>query len=428
MGLQLSIVFAQYDRERHPRALPGLLDTLDRLTSADPFVAVVDNARPGDWTHRDAEGVVHVGGDGWAREFSAFERGLSVLESMGRRTDVFALVTDSVLAYGENILDFVDDQALACCHRLQACVGWVDTWGEGCEIADLGFPAWLRTCCVLVPAAVLPLIRPLAADLEPLSLFEEGPAEPFSPEARISDKVRQCLVEWLTTEKVRSPHLRWHWHSRFDLTPVTRPFFQAKASAILREQLLSARLQQANVPSYGLRCVRRLSDRGDLEGFLRAGGDADYQWLGGLSVEEAVGAARLAPTADQASSRISASREETPPFLLEADPNELRSREAVAYFRRKVLPLIRQRFSDASFRVAGQGPPEVAAARESRPRIVIRLGAAPRRAAPSSANGSKPLATLSLESGNGGPVHEVPVHDGSAPGIAQLCCQLLEDW
>lgn len=436
-AIQLSIVVAQYDRDKHPRALAGLLDALDRMPSADPFVAVVDNARPGDWTHRGGEGIVHVGGDGWAREFSAFDRGLSVLEEMGRKTDVFVLVTDSLPAYGENILGYVDDRALACCHRLHAGVGWVDTWGEGCRIGDLDFDAWLRTCFVLLPAPVLEQLRPLAADLAPLRLFEEGSNEPFAPGAQLSARVRQCLVEWLTTEPVSSPHLRWHWHSRFDLTPVTRPFFQAKASAILREQLLSARLRKARVPCYGLRCIRRLAERGELEAFFGAGGNAAYEWLGGLTVEEAQGAARRAPAARASSPPIPASPRPAPVFLLEAEPGDPQSRRAAAYFRSKVLPLIRQRFAGARLAVAGPGAAGSAGGPDGGPRVVIRLnedpGGSPETAggeARASGGGDEPgpgpLASLSLEGANGAPAREVLVDTGSPPRIARLCCRLLE--
>jgi hypothetical protein len=437
--VQLSVVFARYDREKHRRALRRLLDTLDRLTSANPFVVVVDNARPGDWIDRRDDGVMHVGGDGWAREFSAFDRGVSVLEATGRRSDVVALVTDSVLTHGEQILDLVDDHALACCHQLQACVGWIDSWGQDCSIADLGFDAWLRTCFVLVPAGVLLRLTPLAADLGPLRLFGDDPTRPFSTQAEISPKVEQCLTEWLTTRRFRSPYLRWRWHLQFDLGPDTWRLFQAKASAILREQLLSARLQRLGIPGYGLRCVRGLANCGDLGEFLDRGGHDAYQWLGGVALAEGAPAAPPPSPREASGPRISAVPGPEPLFVLEGDPDEPRSREAAAYFKRRVLPLIRQRFSGSGFRVAGAGPRVAPAAVDQRPRISIRLGEAPRRAAPLTAArivpptspGSgpswRPLASLSLDEGRDGPSQKVFVHDGSPSGIARVCCQLLED-
>jgi hypothetical protein len=71
-------------------------------------------------------------------------------------------------------------------------------------------------------------------------IFSHDPKSPFRRDAPLSENARKYIGDWLTGEGTGQGV---QWHSRFGLTSETLSLFEAKASAILNEQLLSARLQ-----------------------------------------------------------------------------------------------------------------------------------------------------------------------------------------
>ena len=62
----------------------------------------------------------------------------------------------------------------------------------------------------------------------------------FRPSAPLSANYQKYILDWLTGNGTGQGV---EWHSRFGLTPESLPFFEAKASAILNEQMLSVRLR-----------------------------------------------------------------------------------------------------------------------------------------------------------------------------------------
>jgi hypothetical protein len=363
---RLAVVFVQHDRRRYRRALPRLLGALGSLQAETTFV-VVDNAVAGDWSHAVSDTLFHVGGDNSAWEFSAFDKGLAWLAGQGRRADVYALATDALLAYGEDFLDLVDDQVVDCCLRRPACVGWIDSFMERCEILGHAYDAWLRTSLLFISGEVLAEVRPLASRLDDADLFGPGPAQPFRRDAPVSENLRRLLLDWLTTNGVEASGLDEGWHSRFRLDASTFPRFKAKVKAILREQLLSARLKALGVACYDFRAVRAAWD---LEATAEAlGGEAaaSWQWLGWRQAEaraplpSSTAAARrddepAAPAAaapDGWPAGRPRDRRRRPTFLLAGLEERGETLAAIRFFRTEVLPLVAQRHAGARLAVAG---------------------------------------------------------------------------
>src|SRR5262249_37454386 len=102
------IVFAQYDRKKYPGALERLIAVMTRFESVGYSILVVDNARPEQFVHHVDDRLTHIGGDNTSWEFSAFDRGLAYLDSIGARPAVYGLVTDAFAAYGESFLSLLD--------------------------------------------------------------------------------------------------------------------------------------------------------------------------------------------------------------------------------------------------------------------------------------------------------------------------------
>ena len=256
--IRLAVVFLQFDRQKYTLALEKLVGLLAGLESVDFQLVVVDNANPGFWQHQLSDHIVQVGGDNSAWEFSAFDRGVAFLAEEQRPADIYAFVTDAFLAYGEDYLELIDHAVLRYCLELRSCVGWVDSFGTDLAACGYGYRDWMRTSFFFLPAELLPAITPLTTPLEPEIIFGPSAATPFSESAPLNDPLRDHLLAWLTQGET-DVALSEVWHSQLVLTDNTFDLFKGKVCAILREQLLSARLQSLGIPCYDFRLVRKLA-------------------------------------------------------------------------------------------------------------------------------------------------------------------------
>ncbi len=87
---------------------------------------------------------------------------------------------------------------------------------------------------VLTMECELPQGVAAALRADEVEVFGSVTADPFLPDAAISENYRWRLVEWLTAR----------WHSRVQLNDSTWPLFREKVRAILNETALSCRLQR----------------------------------------------------------------------------------------------------------------------------------------------------------------------------------------
>ncbi|MEL7061761.1 MAG: hypothetical protein AAGN46_17175, partial [Acidobacteriota bacterium] len=281
--LKLSVVFVQYGREKYSGALEKLFVVLDRLEAVEAHVAVVDNADEGAWDHEVTDRLTHLGGDNSAWEFSAFDRGLAWFRDRRQANDrpaddLVLLVTDAYRAYGDDFLDLWTDEAFRLAAHHPVTIGWIDSLLRPLELLGHGYRDFVRSSFVLGSPTVFDRVAPLAYPLDPAAFFSEDPAHPFRRDAPMSEDLKDFLIAWLTGRqgKVR---FEQRWHSRFDLDARSFEFFRRKVLAILREQLLSARLQAAGIPCLDLRMVAELEERVgsphrlDLDAFTR------HAWL-----------------------------------------------------------------------------------------------------------------------------------------------------
>jgi glycosyltransferase involved in cell wall biosynthesis len=273
----LQVVFAQYDRKKYAGSLERLLGLLSNLSGLDYHVLVVDNLRPGHWSHEVSDRLAHIGGDNSAWEFSAFDKGLAHLDRAGARADVYALVTDAFTAYGADFLSLITKEVFEFAARRRSVIGWVDAWPRPTIVFGKPTAEWVRTSFVVLPAPHLAVIRPLAFPFDPRSMFSGDPAAPFAAGAPVGPELSRFIVEWLSGVKGEQ-QLSEGWHSQFELDRARLPFFESKASAILREQLLSVHLRDAGVPCFDFRLLRRVHEGGRLVYDIEPGTLARFAW------------------------------------------------------------------------------------------------------------------------------------------------------
>jgi glycosyltransferase involved in cell wall biosynthesis len=275
-SIKLSVIFVQYFREKYRGALEQLIALLNRLTSIEATLVVVDNAEPGTWNHEVTAQLVHIGGDNSCHEFSAFERGLRYLAASKCETDVYAFVTDAFTAYGDRYLDLIDTETIQSCLALEACIGWTDSFGPTLHALGYDYRCWMRTSLFFMPASVLPRVVPICTPIEEARIFGSDATMPFLENSDLSPSLRQSILSWLTTIPTEASGVD-SWHSQFDLTDETFERFQSKVCAILREHLLSAKLQRLDIPYFDIRLIAKLASRG---ASMSAEEREAWQWLG----------------------------------------------------------------------------------------------------------------------------------------------------
>lgn len=279
----LAVILAQYDRETYKDALPRLLAVVDSLRSSDTTVVVVDNRDEGTWSHEVSGRLYHVGGDNSAWEFSAFDRGIEWAAGRGLDPDAYAFVTDAFMRYGDEYLDLIDDSVIDWCVQQEACVGWVDSFMESCTILGLTCDAWLRTSFVFLPKGAVERVSPIAAPLDDSLIFGATANEPFLADAPVSMNLRELILEWLTSNPATVRRGDDVWHSQFELNEETYTFFKDKTRALLREQLLSARIRDGGIPAYDYRFVRAYSQKHGSGRTPRLAELSGKQWLDGIT-------------------------------------------------------------------------------------------------------------------------------------------------
>lgn len=346
--MKTSVLFLQKERAKYPGALARLMGIVDKWDDADLRVVVVDNDVEGDWQHQVSSGLFHIGGDNSDWEFSGFDKGVRWLAQNGQETDLYVFVTDAFQAYGEEFLSYLTNDMLLTSLRLDACLGWVDSFMQGCRILDFDYHAWLRTSFVLMPRAIVDRLSHLSFDLDDRLIFGPRAEQPFARDG-LSDNLQVLLREWLTCVPDDRQTLDEAWHSRFELTDEAFEFFKDKVRAILREHLLSARLQRLGVRCLDFRLFDALRDRGIDESVFDSAEGTALCWTGWFS-DEIMAAAHMAHSA-----RHSPLGADTPAFVAVCDFASEVDLDAARRFALEVLPLIRQRHASARFIAAGSG-------------------------------------------------------------------------
>lgn len=256
---RLLTLLARHGTDRYPDAVPALRDLLQRrLPDVEQTLVVVDNAPAGP----GPRGLDAIAGSNASWEFSAWDDAVAHVGARLDEADLVCLATSAFAALDAAHLELVDSTVLGALAPHVSVVGHIDRFDGPVEAFGTELQAWLRSSFLVVAPATLRRLGSLVSVADPSVLFSGDPAAPFRPDAPISAAYRRYLIDWITGPGTGQGVA---WHSRFDLDATSLPRFEAKATAILNEQLLSARLGAAGCHLVDLtwlaRAVRRAPDR-----------------------------------------------------------------------------------------------------------------------------------------------------------------------
>lgn len=238
-------LLAQHGAAAYPTARQDLHALLTRrVPHADHRLVVVDNSPAPPWERfvpRSRRHVVRGSNAGW--EFSAWDDGIAHLGSEFDEFDAVALVTSAFLRFDAMThLDLLTPEHVERVRVERIALGHIDRFDEPVWFDGVAMQSWLRSSFVLLaPEEVRRLGSLVSVPAEvAATVFTDDPAAPFADDAQLSDNYQRYLRGWLTGDGTGQGV---QWHSRFDLDAATLPWFRAKATAILNEQLLTHRLR-----------------------------------------------------------------------------------------------------------------------------------------------------------------------------------------
>ena len=238
--MRVLTIFVRFGTEKFPDA-ERQVDAIFRqqMPDAARTVVVVDNALPPGVVEATRDRTV-IGGDNSGREFTALDQGL---RHVGRALWTYDLVNVVTEAFNSLYVDYLarfTTPLLASIGRRPVAVGHIDCYNEPVEILGFQTQHWIRSCFMFLPPAEVKLLGDLTTVRDGKPFFSGVPGDPFRPDAPLSATYRKYIVDWLTGQDIGQGVT---WHSSFGLTAETLPTFQAKAIAIMNEQMLGVRLR-----------------------------------------------------------------------------------------------------------------------------------------------------------------------------------------
>ena len=238
--MRVLTIFVRYGTEKYPDA-ERQADAIFRRQMPDVArtVLVVDNALP-PGVAESSPGRTVIGGDNSGREFTALDEGLRYL---GRAIWAYDLVNVVTEAFNSLYVDYLarfSTPLLEAIRGRPAAVGHIDCYNEPVELLGFHTQHWIRSCFIFLPPAEVKLLGSFTTVRDGTPFFSGVPADPFRPEAPLDETYRKYITGWLTGQDIGQGVT---WHSSFGLTPETLPTFQAKAIAIMNEQMLGVRLR-----------------------------------------------------------------------------------------------------------------------------------------------------------------------------------------
>ncbi|PBB66486.1 hypothetical protein CK228_20815 [Mesorhizobium sp. WSM4312] len=238
--LRVLTLLVRHGTEKYPTAWQDLRAMFARqMPDVAHRMLVIDNSLPvGHGSDLD-RGVELIGASNEDWEFSAWDRGIDHTGAKLHHYDLVHLATSAFAVSASDHLKLIDGGSLRSLLGFQGALGCIDSRREAFSIFGIGSQAWLRSSFILMTPRQLSSLGSLVSVGRDAPIFSGNPRQPFREDAPISQAYQQFLLHWLTGDGDGEEVI---WHSRFDLTPETLPFFESKARAILNELMLTNRL------------------------------------------------------------------------------------------------------------------------------------------------------------------------------------------
>jgi hypothetical protein len=244
------VVYLQWNTDfaDRGRALEALLD---RVFPGSPrHILVVDNAIAACFEFRAKGNVDVISGDNTLREFSAWNRGIAWLDSMGRPSDdSIALIANDTYqtGYGDAYLRAITRRHVQSALARNGLFGHIDAYPRPVRLLGLTFQRWIRSSLIIAKWGTLRRLLPFGIPIPDSDIFSND-KEFFKVSAPLSENYRTYIRSWLFDDTKKDSEFPYTWHSKTALTPDTFGDMVAKARCILCEHYFSAVAQSKGIP------------------------------------------------------------------------------------------------------------------------------------------------------------------------------------
>lgn len=211
-----------------------------QLSEVDHDLVIVDNTLPIHHEERLPHDRVLIGGCNEHWEFSGWDCGIAYLGPRIYDYHLVHLATSAFRALYVRYLDRFNADLLRLVLGRAAAVGHIDYYNDRVRLLGRSFQAWIRSSFIFLAPEELRLLGSLVSIHDRTLFFSGNPASPFLCSAPLSANYKKYILDWLTGPGTGQGV---EWHSRFGLATENMPYFEAKAAAILNEQMLSVRLR-----------------------------------------------------------------------------------------------------------------------------------------------------------------------------------------
>jgi hypothetical protein len=238
--MRILTVLVRFGTDRYPTAELDIDDIFRRrMPSVERTVLVVDNALPAGLIEERGLRVL-IGGDNDAGEFSAFDRAVQFVGPDIWRYDFVHFATSAFKMLYVSYLERFDTALLEAVAGRPVCLGHIDCYNDAVEILGVRTQHWIRSCFFFLPPADVRTLGSLVTIRSGDGVFSGRAETPFRPDAPLSQRYRDYIIEWLTGGDIGQGV---KWHSSLAPAAETLPAFERKALAIMNEQFLGVRLR-----------------------------------------------------------------------------------------------------------------------------------------------------------------------------------------
>ncbi len=239
--MRIVTLLARHGTQHYPAAVDELDALFARqLPHVRREVVIADNSLPEYVREPSGPDRVLIGCSNAYGEFSAWDAALSYLGRRIAAYDLVHLATSAFHTLYVRYLNRFDPDMLGLIVGRSAAVGHIDYYNDPVMLCSRSTQAWLRTSWMFLPPHELRVLGSLVSIEGGGSLFSGDPDSPFRTDAPLSANYQKYILDWLTGGGTGQGV---EWHSRFGLTSATLGRFEAKAIAILNEQMLGIRLR-----------------------------------------------------------------------------------------------------------------------------------------------------------------------------------------
>ncbi|MFX0195937.1 MAG: hypothetical protein ACFFCW_07430 [Candidatus Hodarchaeota archaeon] len=156
MKVNLAILYVEYDQEKYKDSFVLLQKYLEKIKFCNKIFFIVDNRNEGDYIVKITKNMYKVGGDNSNREFSGWQKGLDILNSININYHLILFVNEAFLAPGKSYLeDYASIFLLLKSLLFNSVIGRIDSHRDKLYALGYDVSQWVCTNCFFVPKKMI---------------------------------------------------------------------------------------------------------------------------------------------------------------------------------------------------------------------------------------------------------------------------------